>query len=107
MVVGLDGVESRMLEVISRSPLSRIGQPDETAGVQAFLLSDEAKYSRSSLAPKFYVWPSLGTPRQISGLSCFKHILHEFSCFLKRVPADWRTLSVTRSVCTIDGGMLA
>lgn len=54
MLVGLDGVESGKLEVFSRSPLSRIGQPDETAGVQAFLLSDEAKYSRSSLAPNMF-----------------------------------------------------
>lgn len=52
MVAGLGGVESAKLEMFNRVPLSRIGQPEEAASVRAFLLSDGAKYSRSSPDPK-------------------------------------------------------
>ena len=42
---------SRVDKFLDRVPLSRIGQPEEAASVWAFLLSDEAKYSRSRAAP--------------------------------------------------------
>lgn len=107
MVAGLGGVESGKLEVFNRVPLLRIGQPEEAASVWAFLLSDEAKYSRSSSAPKMHIWASSENVRELSGLPCFKYIFHEFICYLERALADWRTSSVTGSVYTIDGGMLA
>lgn len=52
MVAGLGGVEPGKLEVFNRALLSRIGQPEEAASVWAFLLSDEAKYSRSYQNPQ-------------------------------------------------------
>lgn len=46
------GVEPALLgNLLSRVPLSRVGQPEEAASLWAFLLSDEAKYSRSCPAP--------------------------------------------------------
>ena len=42
---------SHWVKFFDRVPLSRIGQPEEAASVWAFLLSDEAKYSRSRAAP--------------------------------------------------------
>ena len=107
MVAGLGGLESGKLEVFYRVRLSRIGQPEEAASVWTFLLSDEAKYSTSSSAPKMHVCASSENLREASGLPCFKYISHKFGCYSNRVLADWRTSSVTGSVYTIDGGMLA
>ncbi len=106
MVAGLGGVESGKLEVFNRVPLSRIGQPEEAASVWAFLLSDEAKYSQSSPAPKTHVWASSGNKRHVLGLPYFRPTSHDLH-FCSRVPADWRASTVTGSVYTIDGGMLA
>lgn len=52
MVAGLGGVESAKLEMFNRVPLSRLGQPEDAPSVRAFLLSDGAKYSKSSPDPK-------------------------------------------------------
>ena len=48
MVAGVD--PGHLDNLLNRVPLSRIGQPEEAASVWAFLLSDEAKYSRSRAA---------------------------------------------------------
>ena len=49
MVAGVDpGLLDKLLNMV---PLSRMGQPEEAASVWAFLLSDEAKYSRSRAPP--------------------------------------------------------
>ena len=46
------GVQPGLVDnFLSRVPLSRVGQLEEAASVWAFLLSDEAKYSRFCLAP--------------------------------------------------------
>ena len=70
MVAGLGEVESGKIEVVNRVPLSRIGQPKEAACVWAFLLSDEAKYSRSpqSINTDLGVF---GKSETTSGLPCF------------------------------------
>ena len=49
MVAGVDpGHLDKLLNMV---PLSRMGQPEEAASVWAFLLSDEARYSRSRPPP--------------------------------------------------------
>ena len=107
MVAGLGGVESGKLEVYDRAPLSRIGQPEEAASIWAFLLSDEAKYSKSSRALRNVDLGRFGRPEKSSDLVYSRNMFHSFNCCLKRISADWRTSIVTGSVCTIDRGVLA
>ena len=49
IVAGVD--PGHLNKLLNGIPLSRIGQPEEAASVWAFLLSDEAKYSRSRACP--------------------------------------------------------
>ena len=49
MVAGVD--PGKLEQLLKGVPLSRMGQPEEAASVWAFLLSDEAKYSRSRALP--------------------------------------------------------
>ena len=61
MAAGID--PSHLDKLLKGVPLSRIGQPEEAASVWAFLLSDEAKYSRSRASPMNGIAGCLGETR--------------------------------------------
>jgi len=44
MLAGVAGDKTAKNKILQRTPLGRVGQPDEISGVAAFLASDDASY---------------------------------------------------------------
>ena len=58
---GVLGSEEARARILSRTPLKRLGEPEEVADVAAFLLSSASSYMTGSVVTEtVFTWPGVG-----------------------------------------------